>query len=91
MTQATVCYGPKKHQPFSADTLRGSILRAAAANKVPAGQAKEIADKAVQSVERWLEGRSTVTPQDIRRVTAGAIEPLHPNLAFFFAHGDRII
>ncbi|MDR1032793.1 MAG: hypothetical protein LBL84_02140 [Candidatus Nomurabacteria bacterium] len=91
MPKTRVRHNNGKQELFSPDTLRESVLHSATANKVPAGQAEEIANKAVQHVEKWLQGRTMVTPQDIRRVAAKAVEPLHPGLGFFYASGNHII
>ncbi|MDR0591081.1 MAG: hypothetical protein LBG75_00730 [Candidatus Nomurabacteria bacterium] len=91
MPEVTVRHSDKKSELFSVDKLRASILSAALANSVPEGQATQIADTVTKNVDKWLKGRAVVTPKDIRRVAAQTIEPLHPGLAFFYAHGDRII
>ena len=76
---------------FSQVRLRDDILREAKVLGLHMGTATFIADKAVQKVKKWMDGRGTITEDDLIRVVTKELAKYNKDLAFMYKHKSKII
>jgi transcriptional regulator NrdR family protein len=70
--------------------LYGSVYAACLAMREPVGTAEVISEKVVRDVEAWLNKKSEVLSNDIRRITAKHLYSYNPDAAYAYMH-HRII
>lgn len=77
-------------EPFDNKKLYASIFAACLAMREPTGTAEVIAEKVSTDVEAWIEKKSEVLSNDIRRVAAKHLYAYNPDAAYAYMH-HRII
>ncbi len=76
--------GKRDSEQFSTEKLHASILAACLSVRTPVGQAEVIARAVSQSVVAWLESKTEVTSQDVRRIAAKHLLVHHPDAAYMY-------
>jgi transcriptional regulator NrdR family protein len=77
-------------EAFDNKKLYVSIFAACLAMREPVGTAEIIAEKVSTDVETWIEKKSEVLSNDIRRVAAKHLYSYNPDAAYAYMH-HRII
>lgn len=73
-------------EPYDRRKLYASIYATCLALREPVATAEMTASEAEKYVEKWLERKHEVTSNDIRRVAAGHLKSLNPEVAFQYLH-----
>lgn len=75
---------------FDIKKLYASVFAACLAMHEPVSTAEDIAERVSDDVEKWLEKKSEVLSNDIRRVTAKYLYAHNPDAAYSYLH-HRVI
>ncbi len=76
---------------FSKKKLKEEIIREARVLNIHVGAAEMMADKVVEKVAKWAEGRAAITQEDLNVVTAREIGKYHADLAYVYKNRGKII
>ena len=76
---------------FSRKKLQEEIMREARVLNMHSGSAEMITEKVTEAVEKWAKKRSTITREDLTRVTGKELEKYDKDLAYVYKNRDKII
>lgn len=77
-------HGKSRTEVFDPGKLKKSIVAVCLSLKTPDGQAEEIANNVVRTVEGWARDRQEITSADIRRVGSEILKKIHPEAAYLY-------
>lgn len=83
--------GRRPTEAFDQDKLARSIRAACLSVRAPEGEAESAANNVTNAVIIWLDNKSTVTSNDLRRLASTHLEKYHPDAAYFYQHHRIII
>ena len=91
MTHSAAIYIIKSHgkrntEQFDRAKLHHSIQAACLSVRSHEGDAKDTADKVCAAVIQWLDIKSEVTSDDIRRIASKHLTRYHPDAAYMYAN-----
>ena len=72
-------------------TLRSDLKIHAHALSIPPGAANDFIDIAIDSVQKSLAPKTTITSADLTRVVAKELKKYHSDLAYVYKNRDIII
>ena len=58
---------------------------------MPEAWAKQIADRVVKNIDKWIADKELITEDDLRKQIVKELKVLEPNLAFAYRNHDKII
>ena len=73
-------------EAFHPEKLQKSILAACISAGAPTGNARSFAARVTERVEEWTSSRPEVTSNDLRRMAAHYLKPLHPDASYLYEH-----
>lgn len=79
----------KRHghtEAYDEKKLYASVYAACQSVREPAGSAELIAEKVVADIRPWIEQKTEVTSNDIRRQAAKHLEVYNPDAGYMFLH-----
>lgn len=76
---------------FNNAELHESIKEACYSTSTPEGAAHDIATAVCNHVAAWLEDKTHVTSNDIRRIAAKHLTQHHPTAGFLYEHHHTIL
>ncbi|MBR1875300.1 hypothetical protein IJ798_02920 [Candidatus Saccharibacteria bacterium] len=76
---------------LSKKKLHDEIIREAKVLNIHSGTSELIADKVVEKIMKWREGRSMITAEDLNEKLATELEKYNKDLAYLFKSKDKII
>ena len=76
---------------YSSGDIKEHVLAHAKSQNMPENWAKQIADRVAKATDAWIEDKSIVTDDDLRRVIYKELRILSPDLAFAYRNRDKII
>lgn len=91
MSAYVVKHATHDSEAFDVIKLHGSILRACLAVRAFEGEAHEISQRVCKHVINWLENKSEVSSEDIRRVSSQKLAIYHPEAAYMYEQEGLII
>ena len=59
--------------------------------RIPEAWAKQIADRVVKNIDKWIADKELITEDDLRKQIVKELKVLEPNLAFAYRNHDKII
>ncbi|MBR6961811.1 hypothetical protein IKH79_03545 [Candidatus Saccharibacteria bacterium] len=59
--------------------------------RLPEAWAKQIADRVVKNIDKWIADKELITEDDLRKQIVKELKVLEPNLAFAYRNHDKII
>ncbi len=71
--------------------LHQSIVAACLAVRAFEGEAHATAERVVKGVIDWLNTKTEVTTEDVRRVAASTLRTYHPEAAYMYEHHRLIV
>lgn len=83
--------GRRPAETFDRDKLARSIRAACLSVRAPEGEAESAANNVTNAVIVWLDNKSTVTSNDLRRLASEHLERYHPDAAYLYQHHRMII
>lgn len=84
MSAYVVQHNTHDSEAFDPIRLHGSILRASMAVRAFEGEAHDIAERVCTHVIDWLEHKTEVSTEDIRRVASKHLSVYHPDVAYMY-------
>lgn len=76
---------------YSSAGLKKNILANAKSLHLPEAWAKQIADRVVKNIDKWIADKELITEDDLRKQIVKELKVLEPNLAFAYRNHDKII
>ena len=76
---------------YSSAGLKKNILTNAKSLRIPEAWAKQIADRVVKNIDKWIADKELITEDDLRKQIVKELKVLEPNLAFAYRNHDKII
>ena len=76
---------------YSSAGLKKNILTNAKSLHLPEAWAKQIADRVVKNIDKWIADKELITEDDLRKQIVKELKVLEPNLAFAYRNHDKII
>lgn len=76
---------------YSSAELKNNILLNAKSLRIPEAWAKQIADRVVKNIDKWIADKELITEDDLRKQIVKELKVLEPNLAFAYRNHDKII
>lgn len=76
---------------FSQKRLKDDIMREAKVLGMHMGTAELIAKKVVLKTKKWMDGRGTVTEDDLNRVVSRELSKYNKDLEFMYKNRGKII
>lgn len=76
---------------YSSAELKRNILLNAKSLRIPEAWAKQIADRVVKNIDKWIADKELITEDDLRKQIVKELKVLEPNLAFAYRNHDKII
>jgi len=76
---------------YSSTELKKNILLNAKSLRIPEAWAKQIADRVVKNIDKWIADKELITEDDLRKQIVKELKVLEPNLAFAYRNHDKII
>ena len=76
---------------YSSAGLKKNILMNAKSLRIPEAWAKQIADRVVKNIDKWIADKELITEDDLRKQIVKELKVLEPNLAFAYRNHDKII
>lgn len=76
--------GLHQSELFDPLKLHGSLMAACLSVRSLEGEAHMIAQRIVEKVIDWLENKTEVTSDDVRRVAAGNLQTYQPEAAYIY-------
>ena len=76
---------------YSSAELKKNILLNAKSLRIPEAWAKQIADRVVKNIDKWIADKELITEDDLRKQIVKELKVLEPNLAFAYRNHDKII
>lgn len=83
--------GRRPTESFDRDKLLRSIRAACLSVRAPEGEAESAANNVASAVIIWLDNKSTVTSNDLRRLASKHLEKYHPDAAYLYQHHRMIM
>lgn len=83
--------GKRPTEAFTRDKLHASVKAACLSVRTPEGQSHDTADKVCDLVIIWLDDKSAVTSDDLRRQAVRVLETFHPEAAYLYQHHRMIM
>lgn len=78
-------------ESFDPVRLHSSILRACMAVRAFEGEAHEVSERVCKHVIDWLEVKTEVSSDDIRRISSKYLAVYHPEAAYMYEHEGLIL
>ena len=75
---------------YDAERLAAAVARAARANRVPAGDAQNLARNVVAKLADWLAGKPEITARELRLATVGAMANYDSETAYLYENEKKI-
>ena len=91
MKAYVVKHGTHNSEKFDPLKLHASILAACRTVRAFEGEAQSAAEHVCRDVIDWLEEKTEVTSDDIRRVAAEQLAAYHPDAAYMYEQHRMII
>lgn len=83
--------GKRPNEPFDPSKLHASIYATCLSVRSLDGLAHDTAKHITELVTIWLQDKSEITAQDIRRQAARHMKPIHPDAAYLYQHHKQIM
>lgn len=83
--------GKRPSETFNRDKLHASVRAACLSVRSPEGEAEITARKVTDAVIIWLETKSEITSEDLRRMASHHLYTYHPDAAYLYEHHQYII
>jgi hypothetical protein len=78
-------------ESFDVVRLHGSVLRACMAVRAFEGESHDIAERVCKHVIDWLENKTEVSSEDIRRICSSKLAIYHPEAAYMYEQEGYIL
>lgn len=91
MTDIIKQSGKRASESFEGDKLHASIVAACLSVRSLEGEADSIAQHVTKHVAEWLEQKSEVTSDDIRRKATEMLDTLNPEAAYLYKHHQLVL
>lgn len=83
--------GKRPTESFDQSKLHASIVAACLSVRSVEGEAETVAREVSRHVIEWLEQKTEVTSEDIRRKASEALHILHPEAAYLYKHHQVVL
>lgn len=83
--------GKRPTEEFDPVKLHNSIVATCLSLRTPEGQSEEFARHVTLGVIQWCGDRTEITSEDIRRVSAGLLQKLHPEAAYLYKQQLKVL
>lgn len=83
--------GQRPTESFHRPKLHASVRAACLSVRTPEGEAETTAQRVCDAVITWLEQRTEVTSNDLRRKASDTLQIFHPEAAYLYQHHRLII
>jgi len=70
--------------------LKNAVSRAACANRVPAGDADNLAAKVVAKLQSWTRENPEITSRELRLATAHALAEYDDDAAYLYENENKL-
>ncbi len=87
MTQVLAKNSTKNYSQYR---LSKAVERVAQANRVPVGDAQNLAQNVIRRVKNWLDDKSEVTAKELRLATVNALANYDEGTAYFYENENKL-
>ena len=75
---------------YDQERLSEAVTRAARANRMPAGDAENLAAEVVTKVASWLRNKPEITSRELRLATANALANYDNDAAYLYENENKL-
>ncbi len=83
--------GERPSEEFQPSKLYSSVQAACHSVHTPEGEAHTTARSVLEAVTQWCSGKSEITSDDIRRISAHHLDKLHPEAAYIYINHRLVL